>query len=255
MMGQMGAQDWQYARGDLFVKKQLHADFNASFEQLLESLDAFYPSVATADPTGETDPYARSRESAVYGERQAWDFKRLGLSRRLGKSLAPDMYEWKKHLMQYKDRIEVLEERVEELQISCNSLQRDLRQWTEASINELRGFGFQDIADRLSNLCQTAMKEGATLVPGSLQHFVLFVSREHPLLIPEIGLNLDGCVQVVWQVPSYGSLAMNFLTSGNVEFSILYQHDPEERISHSGVSFVSSVMDDIGEFADKLRNA
>ena len=183
------------------------------------------------------------------------DSKGRGLLRNPDKAPVSGMYEREERLTLCKYRIRMLEERVEELQALCSSLQSDLRQWTEASMNELRGLGFQDTADRLANLYQTAAKEGAALAPGSLQHFVLFVSRERPLPIPEIGLSLDGCVQAVWQVPSCGSLAMNFLTSGNVEFSILYQNGPEERASRSGVSFVSNVMDDVGEFADKLRGA
>lgn len=124
----------------------------------------------------------------------------------------------------------------------------------ENNINALRDYGFDDIADQLTNLHQMVAAEGETIVPRSLQNFVLFVVRERNIPIPEIGLNPDGCIQTVWQAPSYGSLAMDFLDSGDVMFSILfYQHGLEAQKPRSGVSSVRDIMNHIGEFMNVLR--
>lgn len=153
------------------------------------------------------------------------------------------------------DKIATLEEQVTTLQKSNHSLRNNILHQNETSINMLKDIGFGDIADLLTNLHQASMEEGIILIPSSLQNFVLFIVREPLFLIPEIGLNPDGCVQTVWQIPNYGSLAMDFLTSGNVAFSILhYPLDSKEQKNHSDVSPMSSIMHNIGEFADKLRN-
>ena len=123
----------------------------------------------------------------------------------------------------------------------------------ETRINALRECGFNNIADRLTNLHQTAMKEGEAIMPNSLQNFILFVVREPRLVTPEIGLNPDGCVQAVWQIPSYGSLAMDFLTSDDIMFSMLfYRRGSRRQKPRIGMSPMGSIMHNIGEFADML---
>ena len=70
---------------------------------------------------------------------------------------------------------------------------------------------------------------------------------------PEIGLNPDGCVQAVWQIPSYGSLAMDFLTSDDIMFSMLfYRRGSRRQKPRIGMSPMGSIMHNIGEFADML---
>ena len=157
-----------------------------------------------------------------------------------------------KQLLIYKSLFTALQRQMAVLQ-GPEQLSDDNFNQIETKINTLRECGFKDIADRLTNLHQMAMNEGEIIMPNSLQNFILFVMLEPRFVTPEIGLNPDGCVQVVWQIPRYGSLAMDFLTSADIVFSMLfYSHGPKKQKPHSGVSPIESIMHDIGEFADKL---
>ena len=155
------------------------------------------------------------------------------------------------------DKYEIadLEEQVTKLSRHNRSLCNSIWTINEISINGLRNFGFDDIADRLTSLHHDAMEEDLLLVPASLQNFILFIVNQPRLSTPEIGINPYGRVQTVWKVPDYGSLAMDFLESGDIEFSILhYPLDVENKKDRGGISHISNIMQGIGEFADKLYN-
>lgn len=157
-----------------------------------------------------------------------------------------------KQLVIYKSLFTALQRQIATLQ-GPEQLSDDVFNQIETRINTLRECGFNDIADRLTSLHQTAMNEGEIIMPNSLQNFILFIVREPRLVTPEIGLNPDGCIQAVWQIPSYGSLAMDFLVSEDVVFSMLfYSHGSKKQKPRSGVSPIGSIMHDIGEFADML---
>ena len=120
-------------------------------------------------------------------------------------------------------------------------------------INTLKENRRSDIAERLADLYAMANEEDETIVVQSLQQFATFAIREQ-LPVPEFGVNADGFIQSVWKIPGYGSLAMDFLPSDDVAFSILFYRDAydgqQQRVS--GVVSQSSIMYYIREFASRL---
>ena len=111
---------------------------------------------------------------------------------------------------------------------------------------------FDKVAAQLAALCDLADDEEQIIDLRSLQKFTLFVTREQiPTL--EIGINPDGFMQSIWKIRDYGSLAMDFLPSGDVVFSILfYQHEPGfQQQQVSGRVSLHRVMCYISEFVGR----
>ena len=126
----------------------------------------------------------------------------------------------------------------------------------EEVIGALAFLGFTDVAERLVYLHKIAKEEDESIILESLQGFALFMVREHKLPHPEIGITSDGFIQAVWRKPKYGTLAMNFLPSGDVMFAIVScQQIPEVRMYRvNGVQPPHRVMYHVGKFIDGLMH-
>ena len=126
----------------------------------------------------------------------------------------------------------------------------------EEVIGALAFLGFTDVAERLVYLHKIVKEEDESIILESLQGFALFMVREHKLPHPEIGITSDGFIQAVWRKPKYGTLAMNFLPSGDVTFAIVsYQQVPEAHMYRvNGVQPPHRVMYHVGKFIDGLMH-
>lgn len=127
----------------------------------------------------------------------------------------------------------------------------------EDVINALNFLKFTDVAERLAYLHKVAKEEDESVVLESLRDFASFVVREHKLPPPEIGINPDGLLQAIWRKPKYGTLAMNFLPSGDIMFAVVsYQQmsgtqmhringvQPPHRVMHHVERFIDGLMHD-----------
>ena len=123
-------------------------------------------------------------------------------------------------------------------------------------ISEIKIFRSNAIARRLTFLHEIIEKEQEekSIVPSSLQNFARFIISESQLPNPDIGINPNGLLQAVWEIPDYGTLAMNFLTSGDIMFAVVFsQQDPTSpQRKISGVLPSHKIMYHIKEFVDKL---
>ena len=126
----------------------------------------------------------------------------------------------------------------------------------EDIINRIRMHGFDAIAERLTLLHEMIGKEQdeKPIVLSSLQNFTRFIVSKPQLSNPRIGINPNGLLQAVWRIPNYGTLAMNFLTSSDVVFTIVFsqQDSASPRRKISGVMSSHKMMYHIKEFVDKL---
>ena len=126
----------------------------------------------------------------------------------------------------------------------------------EDAINAIRIGGFDSIAERLTLLHKIIEEEQdeKPIVLHSLQNFALFMVFESQLPNPRVGINPNGLLQAVWRIPNYGTLAMNFLPSGDVMFSIVFRQQelPSPQRKISGVMPRHKMMYHIREFVDKL---
>lgn len=124
----------------------------------------------------------------------------------------------------------------------------------EEVINALAFLGFTDVAERLVYLYKITKEEDEFIILESLQEFASFMVREHKLPHPEIGITSDGFIQSVWRKPKYGTLAMNFLPSGDIMFAVVsHQQKPEARMHRvNGVQPPHRVMYHVGKFIDGL---
>ena len=61
-------------------------------------------------------------------------------------------------------------------------------------------------------------------------------------------------MQAVWEIPDYGTLAMNFLTSDDVMFAVVFNQQDSTSLQRkiSGVLPLHKIMYHIKEFVDKL---
>lgn len=133
--------------------------------------------------------------------------------------------------------------------------QLDAAETIDGVIDVLYSLEFNEIAERLSYLQKVVAEEegegGDPIEFQSVKNFGIFIIRKHNLPIPQIGITLEGLIHVVWDQPEIGTLVMNFLVSGDIEFTCLYhQHAPKSqrrRISgvlppHSVMRYLSDIM-------------
>lgn len=104
----------------------------------------------------------------------------------------------------------------------------------EDVIRTLDSLGFNEIAERLTYLQKVVEEEGGEggepIEFQSLKNFGIFIVRKQGLPMPQIGITLEGFIHAVWDPPGVGTLVMNFLKSGDIEFTGLYrQHAPKSR--------------------------
>ena len=125
----------------------------------------------------------------------------------------------------------------------------------EDILDSLRRQGdFDAIVQRLTDLDKAAKEEGRSIEFQSLQKFALFVRDNPRLHNMEMGINPNGLVQSVMRVPEYGTVAMNFLSSGEIMFAmVLYRRMPGARMHRvNGVMPPHRVMRYVKEFVDRI---
>ena len=121
----------------------------------------------------------------------------------------------------------------------------------------LRLFGLDAIADRLSYLRSLA-DDDPDEVPvevESLRAMALFIMRQRWLPDPRIGVTPGGLIQIEWQVPPNGILAMEFLSSGLIRFAAIsasVQYG-ENRLSVNGTLPTEGTLRAVESFTARLR--
>lgn len=94
--------------------------------------------------------------------------------------------------------------------------------------------GYTDTADNLTHLYELAKENDEEVNVESVWWFAKFVAYNHLDSLP-IGLTPDGYIQVYIK-KVFGSLTMNFLLDGTIQFAILYKENelldkPKQHIS------------------------
>lgn len=144
--------------------------------------------------------------------------------------------------------------RVSTIKLNWHTMIKDAEK-VEDILNSLRRIGgFDAVVQRLRYLDTATKEEGRAIEFQSLQKFALFM-RDYPQLkTPEIGITPRGLVQSVWRMPEHGTVAMNFLPSGEIMFAmILYRRTPGTRTHKiNGVMPPHRVMQHVKEFIDKV---
>ena len=120
----------------------------------------------------------------------------------------------------------------------------------------VRALGRDAVADRLVYL-QELVEEDAdepTMDIESLRAMALFLLNERNLPNPQIGVNPDGLMQIQWQVPSSGLLAMEFLSTRLIRFAAISEpaRPGVERLSVNGTLPKDAALEAVQPFTSRL---
>ena len=139
---------------------------------------------------------------------------------------------------------------------SDTSLQKILANITSEHdvINAIRSCGLSQVADRLNYLCNLPVDEQheAPIQIESLYLFAHFVMERLWLPYPQITVSPDGYINTEWTIEKHGDLAMEFMPSGVIRFSILYRSLNATPKFINGVQDVDEVIRIIKPFIDQL---
>ena len=121
----------------------------------------------------------------------------------------------------------------------------------------LRLFGLDAIADRLGYLRSLADDDPdeSPIEIESLRAMALFIMRQRRLPDPRIGVTPGGLMQIEWQVPPNGILAMEFLPSGLIRFAAISApvQRGENRLSVNGTLPTEEALRAVESFTARLR--
>ena len=121
----------------------------------------------------------------------------------------------------------------------------------------LRLFGLDAIADRIGYLRSLADDdpEEEPIEIESLRAMALFIMGERQLPDPRIGATPGGLIQIEWQVPPNGILAMEFLPSGLIRFAAISApvQSGENRLSVNGTLPTEETLRAVETFTARLR--
>lgn len=94
---------------------------------------------------------------------------------------------------------------------------------SEEIVAVFRLFGVEAVANRLSYLRSLSDDdpEERPIDVESLRAMALFLMRERQLPDPQIGITLDGLMQIEWRMPPSGILAMEFRHSEMIRFAAI----------------------------------
>ena len=126
----------------------------------------------------------------------------------------------------------------------------------EEIIARVRRFGLDKVADRLGYLHSLADDDPdePRIEIESLCAMALFLTGEHQLPDPQIGVNPDGLMQIEWNIPTNGMLAMEFLPSGLIRFAAISApaRAGVERECVSGTLPIDATLDAVRPFTSRL---
>ena len=126
--------------------------------------------------------------------------------------------------------------------------------WYDDVITKIRKNNMESIAKRLEYLCSLktdSQKEEAT-DRESLNLFANFVMDNSKLSNPQITISPDGFVNAEWFIQDYCDLSIEFLPSGTIKFSVLFQPLDLSPKFINGVQDMAEGMQTLKPFMSKL---
>ena len=125
-----------------------------------------------------------------------------------------------------------------------------------AVIDAIQSCGLKQVADRLDYLCSLPVDEQheAPIQIESLYLFAHFVMERLWLPYPQVTVSPDGYINTEWTIEKYGDLAIEFMPSGVIRFSILYRSLNATPKFVNGVQDVDEVIRIIKPFIDQLMS-
>ena len=123
-------------------------------------------------------------------------------------------------------------------------------------IDVIQSCGLKQIADRLDYLCSLPVDEQheAPIQIESLYLFAHFVMERLWLPYPQITVSPDGYINTEWTIKKYGDLAIEFMPSDVIRFSILYRSLNVTPKFVNGIQDVDEVVRIIKPFIDQLTS-
>ncbi len=121
-------------------------------------------------------------------------------------------------------------------------------------ITKIRDCGLNLIAERLDYLRKLPIDSQyeKSIDLESLSNFAHFVMDNPKLPRPQITVSPDGFINAEWFIEEYGDLSVEFLSSGDIMFSILIQSSDASPKFTNGVQDMNEVMRIVKPFMDVL---